>query len=110
MQNTFKVECWQKRHVVIFQWMFRTFKVFCMLKSAQNIRCGHFLVLGGCALDFKVFLHVRMAKFGQMQALLKVKYLVNAVYFIRKLQGNGLIFKILLSAVQFLKRELLNNI
>jgi hypothetical protein len=63
-----------------------------MLKSAQNIRCGHFLVLGGCALDFKVFLHVRMAKFGQMQALLKVKYLVNAVYFIRKLRGNGLIF------------------
>ncbi len=46
MQNTFKVECWQKRHVVIFQWMFCTFKVFCMLKSAQNIRCGHFFGSG----------------------------------------------------------------
>jgi hypothetical protein len=28
-----------------------------------------FLVLGGCALDFKVFLHVRVTKFGQMQVL-----------------------------------------
>ena len=37
IQISFKVECWQKSHVVIFQWMFGTLKVFCMQKSAQNL-------------------------------------------------------------------------
>jgi hypothetical protein len=92
MQNTFKVECWQKRHVVIFQWMFCTFKVFCMLKSAQNIRCGHFFGSGRLRTWFQSVFARTHGKIWADADPLKVKYLVNAVYFIRKLRGNGLIF------------------
>jgi len=72
-------------------------------KICAKFRCGHLtlkvLVLGWCALDFrhanvfhsKCFAHTH-AKTWADAGPLKVKYLVNAVNFIRKLQGNGLIF------------------
>ena len=70
-------------------------------KICARFRCGHLtfkvLVLGCCALDFthanafQSILHAD-AKTWADAGPLKVKYLVNAVNVIRKLQGNGLIF------------------
>jgi len=71
-------------------------------KICAKFRCGHFtlkvLVLGCRALDFthangfQVFCTHGMPKTWADAGPLNVKYLVNAVYFIRKLRGNGLIF------------------
>ena len=70
-------------------------------KICAKFRCGHLtfkvLILGCCALDFthanafQSVLHAD-AKTWADAGPLKVKYLVNAVNFIRKLRGNGLIF------------------
>jgi len=82
--------------------MFRTFKGVLQAKICAKFRCGHFtlkvLVLGCRALDFthangfQVFCTHGMPKTWADAGPLNVKYLVNAVYFIRKLRGNGLIF------------------
>ena len=70
-------------------------------KICAKFRCGHLtfkvLVLGCCALDFthanafQSVLHAD-AKTWADAGPLKGKYLVNAVNFIHKLQGNSLIF------------------
>ena len=61
MQITFKVECLLKSHVVIFWFMFRALKVFCMVKSAQDSVVG---------IEFPSVLHV-------MQPTLKVIYCIS---------------------------------
>ena len=95
----------KKSQVVIFQWMFRTLKVFCMQKSAANLDVGilllkcwyypqeysHVIQFQACKSVSKCFARTH-AKTWADAGTLKVKYPVNAENFKRILQRDGLIF------------------
>ena len=92
MQNTFKVECWQKKARGHISMDVPYFQSVLHAKICAKYQMWAFFGSGRLRTWFQSVFARTHGKIWADAGPLKVKYLVNAVYFIRKLRGNGLIF------------------
>ena len=92
MQNTFKVECWQKKARGHISMDVPYFQSVLHAKICAKYQMWAFFGSGRLRTWFQSVFARTHGKIWADAGPLKVKYLVNAVNFIRKLRGNGLIF------------------